>query len=220
VFPAEHGRLSTAWWHARQRLSEWRKRLRTLRAEHEGFSSAASERLSEAQWQARQRLSEWGVRLQALRTEHRGLSTVAMIGLLLALAVAGTGAALLAGGGHADAVAVNYTTRYVTVTGPGGTQTYEVTRTHEVIVTEKGKRENRAVRTRVVTGPDSITTLRGISVLPGQVEQLPGRTTTIAGPTKTETVMVTGPGQTVTQAVTEVVTVTTEVPVTVTESGG
>jgi hypothetical protein len=166
----------------------------------------------------RGRLAEWAGRMRVLRAEHRGLSTAAMVGLLLALALAGTGVGVLAAGDRANAVAVNYTVRSVTVTTPAGTQTYEVMRTQEVTITEKRKRGNRStVRTRTVTGPESVTTLREVDVLPGQVQQLPGQTTTVKGPTNTVTVK--GPGQTVTQVVTEEVTVTNEVTVTETVDG-
>jgi hypothetical protein len=157
--------------------------------------------------------------MQVLRAEHRGLSTAALVSLLLALALAGTGVGVLAAGDRADAVAVNYTVRSVTVTTPAGTQTYKVMRTQEVTITEKGKRANRStVRTRTVTGPESVTTLRQVDVLPGQIQQLPGQTTTIAG--QANTVTVRGPGQTVTQVVTEVVTVTNEVTETETVTTG
>jgi hypothetical protein len=140
-----------------------------------------------------------------------------MLALLLALALAGTGAAVLAAGDNADAVLVDYTIRSVTVTTPARTQTYEVIRTQRVPITDKGTRGRRStVRTRTVTGPDSVTTLRDVSVLPGQIEQLPGQTTTVVGPSNTVTVA--GPGQTVTQVLTEAVTVTNEVVVTVTET--
>jgi hypothetical protein len=172
---------------------------------------------------ARGRLAEWAGRMQVLRAEHPGFSTAATVSLLLVLALAGTGVGVLAAGDRADAVAVNYTMRSVTVTTPAGTLTYEVMRTQEVTITEKRKGANRStranrstVRTRTVTGPESVTTLRQVDVLPGQFEQLPGQTTTIAGPGNTVTVR--GPGQTVTQVVTDVVTVTNEVVVTVTET--
>jgi hypothetical protein len=166
---------------------------------------------------ARGRLSVWGRRVQALRAGRRGFSTAAMLALLLALALAGTGAAVLAAGDNADAVLVDYTIRSVTVTTPARTQTYEVIRTQRVPINDKGKPGRRStVRTRTVTGQDSVTTLRDVSVLPGQVEQLPGQTTTVVGPSNTVTVA--GPGQTVTQVLTEAVTVTNEVVVTVTET--
>jgi hypothetical protein len=138
------------------------------------------------------------MRFHAFRVEHGRASGAAAIGLLLGLALAGIGAALLAEHGNADVVGINYTSRYVTVTGRGGTETYAVT------VTTPGKRklvrvEHTRVRRRVVRGPAGVSTVRESVAVPG-----PGQTKTVAGPTKTITV--TGPSQTVTQLVTEVVT--------------
>jgi hypothetical protein len=225
AFRADHGGLTTA---ARERLAgargraressaELGTRLQAFRADHGRLSIAAGERFAEARWRARERSAELRTRLQAFRAEHGRASSAAAVGLLLGLTLAGIGAAVLAEGGNADIVGVNYTSRYVTVTGPGGTQTYPVT-----VTTEGGQRKvvRRVVRTHVVTGPGGVSTVREAFVVPGPIQVEPGRTNTVAGPTKTVTV--TGPGQTVTQVltqtVTDVVTVVNEVTVTVTET--
>jgi hypothetical protein len=144
------------------------------------------------------------MRLQAFRVEHGRASRAAGIGLLLGLALAGIGAAVLAQAGNADVIFVNHASRYVTVTGQGGTEKYAVT------VPTTGKRklvraERTRARSRAETGRDGVTTVLESLAVPG-----PGETKTVAGPTKTMTV--TGPSQTVTQVVTEVVTVTETVP--------
>jgi hypothetical protein len=189
-------RLAYTRWHVRGSSSELGERLRVLRAEHGGVGTAARELLADALLHARARSSELGMRVQAFRAEHGRASGAAGLGLLLGLALAGIGAAVLAEGGNADIIFVNHASRYVTVTGPGGTEKYAVT------VTTPGKRklvrvERTRVRRRVVTGPGGVTTVLEPVAVPGQ-----SQTKTIAGPTKT----VTGPSQTVTQAVTEVVT--------------
>jgi hypothetical protein len=189
-------------WHPRELLSHFAQRLR------EPSLDSARERLAEARWHAEQSSSELGSRLRAFRAEHGRASSAAAIGLLLGLALTGIGAAVLAEGGSADVIGVNYTSRYVTVTGRGATETYAVT------VTTPGKRkvvrvQRPRVRRRVVTGPGRVSTVRESVAVPG-----PGQTKTVAGPTKTITV--TGASQTVTQVVTEVVmsvlTVTETVP--------
>jgi hypothetical protein len=179
-------------WHPRELSSQFAHRLRGPSLD------SARERLAEARWHAEQSSSDLGTRLRAFRAEHGRASSAAAIGLLLGLTLAGIGAAVLAEGGDADIVGVNYTSRYVTVTGPSGTQTYAVT------VTTPGKRtvvrvQRTRVRRRVVTGPGGVSTVLRSVAVPGS-----GQTKTVAGPTKTITV--TGPSQTVTQAVTEVVT--------------
>jgi hypothetical protein len=189
---AEGYAQAEARWHARELLSQFAQRLRRPSLE------SAREHLAYARWHVRESSSELGERLRAFRAEHGRASSAAAIGLLSGLALAGIGAALLAEGGNADVIGVNYTSRYVTVTGRGGTETYEVT------VTTPGKRklvrvERTRVRRRVVAGPGGVSTVFESVAVPGQ-----SQTKTVAGPTKTMTV--TGPSQTVTQAVTEVVT--------------
>jgi hypothetical protein len=216
---AEHGRVSTAtrerlayaWWHVRESSSELAERLQAFRAAHGRVSTASRERLAYAWWHVRESSSELAARLQAFRAEHRRVSTVAALGLLLGLGLAGTAAAILANGGKRDVTGVVYTSRYVTVTGPGGTQTYAVT-----VTTKDVKRK---VVQSVVTRPGRLRTLRETIGLPGPIQVEPGPTKTVAGPTKTVSVTVTGPGQTVTQVqvVTETVTVTNEVTVTESE---
>jgi hypothetical protein len=149
------------------------------------------------------------------RAGHRRISAVAAIGLLIGLGLAGTGAAFLADNRNPDVITANYASRYVTVTGPGGTHTYAVT------VTNKGSKRT-ILRTHVVTGPGGVSTLRDTIAIPGPVQVAPGPISTVVGPTKTVTATVTGPGQTVTQVdtqtvtevVTETVTVVNEVTVT------
>jgi hypothetical protein len=214
-------RLDTARTQARQGFSDAGRLLSPFVAEGARVSTAARGRVANAYWYARQRSWDLAGRLAAFLAGHRRVSIAAVIGVLLALALAGTGAALLATTRSADVVGVNYTTRFVTVTGPSGTQTYEVTQTYETTVTQSG-RKRTVVRTRVVKGPGGMTTLREAVAVPGPVQHMPGEIRTVAGPTKTVTVA--GPGQTVTQiqVTTEIVTVTTEVPfpVTVTVTDG
>jgi hypothetical protein len=209
VSTATRERLAYAWWHVRESLSELAERLQAFRAAHGRVSTAARERLAYAWWHVRESSSELAGRLQAFRAEHRRVSTVAALGLLLGLGLAGTAAAILANGGERDVTGVEYTSRYVTVTGPGGTQTYAVT-----VTTKDVKR--KVVQSQVVTRPGRLRTLRETIGLPGPIQVEPGPTKTVAGPTKTVSVTVTGPGQTVTQVqvVTETVTVTNEVTVT------
>jgi hypothetical protein len=73
---------------------------------------------------------------------------------------------------YADVIGVNYTSRYVTVTGRGGTETYAVT------VTTPGKRklvrvERRRVRSRVVTGPGGVSTILESVAVPGPSQTKP-----------------------------------------------
>jgi hypothetical protein len=190
--------LADGRWHAQQSSAELGIRVRAFRAEYSRVWMAARERLAHPLWYVRARSPEWGSRLRAFRAEHGRASSAAAIGLLLGLALTGIGAAVLAEGGSADVIGVNYTSRYVTVTGGGATETYAVT------VTTPGKRklvrvQRPRVRRRVVTGPGRVSTVRESVAVPG-----PGQTKTVAGPTKTITV--TGASQTVTQVVTEVVT--------------
>jgi hypothetical protein len=125
------------------------------------------------------------------------------------LALAGTGAAILADGGSADAAAPVSSTRYVVVTGPTGTRTYAVT------VTTKGKKQTIL---RVVRKPGGgTTTLRDTVSVDGPTKVLPGKTIITKSPPKTVTVK--GPAVTVTetetQVLTETVTLINDVTVTV-----
>jgi hypothetical protein len=176
-----------------------------LRVDAGRIAAAAAAATSEARWRVGQMSAEAGARLRALRAEHHRGAGIAGVALLVCLGAGGVIAAVAAAGGNADVVAVNYTSRYVTVTGsnyltvttPTGVETRATT------VTERGK---RVVRTRVVRRPEGLVTLREEVNVAGPVQQVPGPTKTVTGPTKTVTV--TGPGETVTQIVTEVVTVT------------
>lgn len=142
-------------------------------------------------------------RVRAFRAEHGHVYGAAALGLLLGLCLAGTGAAVLVG-------MVSRPTRTITNYSEHvlGTETLTVTRPG------KGKLarvERTVVRRRVVRGPGGVSTLLELVAVPG-----PSQTKTVAGATKT--VMVTGPGQTVTQAVTQIVTEVVTSEVTVTET--
>jgi len=179
--------------------------MQALPGERRRIASAVRERFAAVRWQARQRSAEWGQRLQAFRADHRKVSIAVIVGVLLALALAGAAAAMLGAGRNADVVAVDYVSRYVTVTGPNGSQA----QTDETTLNEDGQVTRTVVRTRVVTGSGRLTTLREIIPVAGPA----GGTKTVAGPTKTVTVA--GPGQTVTQTETQVVTEVVTVTVTV-----
>jgi hypothetical protein len=131
-------------------------------------------------------------------------------------------AAVGAAGGRADVVRVNYTGGYVTVTGLAYVTVTTSTgvETRATTVTQRAK---RIVRTRVIRGPEGLSTVREEIQVAGPVQQLPGETKTVTvkvqGQTKTVTVQ--SPPQTVTDVVTE--TQIVEVPVTVTvqeDAGG
>jgi hypothetical protein len=202
-------RCADALWRAGRRSSEWGRRLRALSAER--WAASSLERVAAVWWLARQRSVDWVRRLRAFRADHRNISAAVLVGVFLVVALGGTGAAFLAASGNADVVAVNYVGRYVTVTGPGATQTYRVIETHNKTVTEK-TRGRTIVRRRVVKGPGGLTTLRELVPVAG-----PGETVTVAGPTKTVTVKET---VTQTQVTTETVIVPTEVTITVTTTPG
>jgi hypothetical protein len=155
-----------------------------------------------------------------LQAEHGWRSGLAGVALLLCLGAGGVIAAVLAAGGRADVVGVNYTGGYVTVTGLAYVTVTTSTgvETRATTVTERAK---RIVRKRVIRGPEGLSTVREEIQVAGPVQQLPGETKTVKvqGPTKTVTVQ--SPPQTVTDVVTE--TQTLEVPITVTvheDAGG
>jgi hypothetical protein len=181
-----------------ERFRAWREKSRT--------SSPRREHLAYAWWQLRTSVMDLAEAARTFRAQHRRASAVAIACVFLALAGAGTGAAVLTDRGSAEAASAG-STNYIVVTGPGGTRTYAVT------VTAKGKKQTLV---RVVHRPGGgVRTLRDTVSVDGPTHVLPGQTITTKGPTKTVTVA--GPGVTVTQTETQVVTETViPDPVTVT----
>jgi hypothetical protein len=204
---------------AGERFADFRWRMKDSAAEKaERFHARSNElratgppreRLALAWWQIRESTLDLAESARVFRLEHRRASTVAMLGLLLSLALAGTGAAFLADSGS-SATRTGNSTDYITVTGAGGTRTYAVT------VTKQGKKQTIL---RVVRKPGGgTTTLRHTVSVDGPIQVLPGQTITKPGPVRTVTVP--GPPVTVTQTETQVTTETVTVinEVTVTES--
>lgn len=204
---AAQERLADARWRMRDRMAERGERFHAWR-EQQHVSSPRRENVAYAWWQLKKSGIDLADGARTFRQHHRRASTIGAVCLFLALALAGTGAAFLADGGSADAAPAG-STRYVVVTGPGGTRTYAVT------VTAKGKKQTIL---RVVRKPGGgTTTLRHTVSVDGPVKMLPGRTITTKSPPKTVTVK--GPTATVTQTetqvLTETVTVINDVTVTV-----
>jgi hypothetical protein len=208
--PARAGareRFADARWRTRDRMAERAERFRAWR-EQPHASGPRREHVAFAWWQLKKSGIDLADGARTFRAQHRRASTVGILGLFLALALAGTGAAILADGGSADAAPVG-STRYVVVTGPTGTRTYAVT------VTAKGKKQTIL---RVVRKPGGgTTTLRDTVSVDGPTKVLPGKTIITKTPPKTVTVK--SPPVTVTetetQFLTETVTLINDVTVTV-----
>jgi hypothetical protein len=200
-------RFADARWRMRDRMAERAERFRAWR-EQPHASGPRREHVAYAWWQLKKSGIDLADGARNFRAQHRRASTAGIAGVFLALALAGTGAAILADGGSADAAPVS-STRYVVVTGPTGTRTYAVT------VTTKGKKQTIL---RVVRKPGGgTTTLRDTVSVDGPTNVLPGKTIITKSPPKTVTVK--GPAVTVTetetQVLTETVTLINDVTVTV-----
>jgi hypothetical protein len=198
-------RFADVRWRVKDRTAERAERLRT-RSNELRAAGPPRERLALAWWQVRKSALDLAEAARLFRLQHRRASTVALLCLLLSLALAGTGAAVLADTGS-SATGTGNSTDYIVVTGAGGTRTYAVT------ITSKGKKQTIL---RVVRRPGGTTTLSDTVSVDGPIQVLPGQTKTITKPGSVRTVTVSSPPVTVTQTevTTETVTVVNEVTVT------
>jgi hypothetical protein len=200
-------RFADARWRMRDAMAERAERFRAWR-EQPHPSGPRREHVAYAWWQLKKSGIDLADGARTFREQHRRASAIGIVCLFLALAVAGTGAAFLTDRGSADAASPG-STRYVVVTGPGGTSTYAVT------VTAKGKEQTilRVVRKK----GGGTTTLRKTVSVDGPTRVLPGKTVITKSPPKTVTVKAAPVTvtETETQVITETETVINDVTVTV-----